>query len=42
VTVSTLAMGSADNPYIAIAYGAHATNSGDFNGMVVLGCTKPS
>lgn len=42
VTVSTVAMGTADSPYIAIAYGAHATTSGDFNGMVVLNCTKPS
>lgn len=42
VTVSTRAMGTADNPYIAIAYGAHATTSGDFNGMVVLSCTKPA
>jgi hypothetical protein len=42
VTVSARAMGTADNPYVAIAYGAHATTSGDFNGMVVLSCTKPA
>ncbi|MGP8437805.1 hypothetical protein ACT2FY_38940 [Paraburkholderia fungorum] len=42
VTVSTRAMGNAITPYVAIAYGAHATNSGDINGLVVLNCTKPA
>jgi len=43
LTVINRVMGSSsDNPYVAVAYGAHATTSGDFNGLVLLSCTKSS